>query len=204
MPSITDNQLIDIFATQLEAASAQAGWNYVVLQNNQPSLEGAPTAPTIYFEKMFDDEYGWPMVGYVHNAPVAPSPQGTYTQAEDQWTETTFQVSAQAIQDPSNLSVPTASDIVNYMKLYINSRKALAAFKSAGVGVLRVTKIRNPKFKDDREVFEANPNFDVVVQYKREISATVPATNIVQGAKVSGVSGQGLFPVIDSAGETVA
>lgn len=193
--SMTDNQLIDIFATQLEAASAKAGWNYVVLQNYQPSQQGAPTAPAIYFEKLFDLEYGYPIVTYAYVPPVEPAVQGTYTQTEVQWVESTFQVSAQSIQDPTNLTIPTASDIVNYMKLYINSRAAMALFKTQGVGTLRVRDIRNPKFKDDRDIFEANPNFDVVLQYQRSITATIPATKIVQGAVVSGIEGQGIWPI---------
>jgi hypothetical protein len=203
---LTDNQVIDVLATALEAASAQitanlaaasppVTWSAVVLQKDQPTLQGAPTGPAVYFEKLFDQEYGWQFAKYTHNAPVAPAVQGTFTQTETQWTETTFQVSAQAIQDPEVLSVPTASDIVNYMKLYINSRANQAYFKAQGVAGLRITNIRNPAFKDDRDVFEFNPNFDVVLQYLRQMTATVPATNIVQGATVEGFEGQGTFPV---------
>lgn len=195
---MNDNALINVLATQLEAASASAGWNYPVIQKNQPTQEGIPTAPTIFFEKLFDDEYGFPMVSY----PTYNQPTNTFTQQEDQWTETHFQVSALVIQDVNNLSLPTASDVVNYLKQYINSRACLAQLKAAGVGILRVTSVRNPYFKDDREIYEANPNFDVVLQHKRTLLASVGASNKVVGATVAGIQGQGVFPVIDGPGET--
>jgi hypothetical protein len=195
---MNDNALIGVIATQLEAASASAGWNYAVVQKDQPTQEGIPTAPTIFFEKLFDVEYGFPMVSY----PTYNQASNTFTQQEDQWTETHFQVSALVIQDVTNLSLPTASDVVNYMKQYINSRACLAQLKAAGVGILRITDIRNPYFKDDREVYEANPNFDVILQHKRTITASVGASNKVVGATVTGIQGQGVFPVIDNPGET--
>lgn len=199
---MTDNELINVFASRLEAASAAAtaafswpGGPYAVVQKNPTVQEGTATAPTIYFEKLFDLPYGWPEVSYTHNAPVPPATQGTFTQKEDQWTETTFQVSALVIQDPSNLSLPTASDVVNYMKQYINARQTIQLLKPLGVSVLRVTQIRNPYFEDDRAGFEANPNFDVVLQHKRAISFTVSATDIVKGQRVTNFTENGLYPV---------
>lgn len=188
-----DNALIDLFATQLEAASAQAGWNYLVLQKNQPTQEGIPTAPTIFFEKLFDKAYGWPEVSYEEYDPAT----NTFSQIEKQWTETTFQVSALVIQDPMNLSLPTASDVVNYMKLFTNSRASIKTLKAQAVSMLRITDVRNPIFRDERHVFEANPNFDVVLQHQRIIVNRVGATDTVIGAVVNGFKGQGVFPVPD-------
>jgi hypothetical protein len=187
-----DNALIDLFATQLEAASAQAGWNYVVLQKDQPTQEGIPTAPTIFFEKLFDHAYGWPEVTYDQYDPAT----NTFVQTESQWTETTFQVSALVPQDPTNLSLPTAADVVNYMKLFINSRRTIATLIGQGVSSLRVGEIRNPYFRDERHLFEANANFDVVLQHKRTITFSVGATNVVVGKTVVGISGAGVFPVL--------
>lgn len=201
---MTDNELINLLAGRLESASAAAtasldwpGGPYSVVQKNPSVQEGTATAPTIYFEKLFDQAYGWPEVSYEHVAAVPPAEQGTFTQTEQQWVETTFQVSALVIQDPNNLSLPTASDVVNYMKQYINARQTIALFKQQGVSVLRVQQIRNPYFEDDRAGFEANPNFDVVLQHKRSISFTVAATNIVRGQVIEGFTDNGIYPVPD-------
>jgi hypothetical protein len=188
-----DNALINLIATQLEAASAQAGWSYPVIQKNQPTQEGIPTGPTIFFEKLFDMAYGWPEVSYEAYDPGT----NTFQQTEKQWTETTFQVSALVIQDPTNLSLPTASDVVNYMKLFTNSRASIRTLKAQGVSMLRITAVRNPYFRDERHTFEANPNFDVVLQHQRIIVNRIGATDTVVGALVSGFEGQGTFPVPD-------
>src|ERR1700676_1394800 len=92
-----DNDLINLVATQLEAASAAAGWNYIVLQKDQPTQQGIPTAPTVFFEKLFDNNHGWPMDSNVYQ----PVPNN-FLETETQMVNTTFQISALVIQDPTN------------------------------------------------------------------------------------------------------
>lgn len=192
---MTDNELIAAFAAQLEAASAAGGWNYAVVQANQSTQQGVPTAPTIFFTKLFDYGYGWPEVVRDHVAAVPPATQGTFTTYEKQWTETTFQVFALVPQDPTNLALPTAADVVNFCKQYINSGLSRQALKPQGVSLLRITNIRNPYFEDDTDSFEAQPNFDVIAQHQRTFNYSVPGTNIVQGQVVTGVTNNGLVPV---------
>jgi hypothetical protein len=194
---MNDNPLIELFIAQLTAAMAGAGWAYPIVQKNQPTQEGIPTQNAVFFEKLFDNEYGWPGMSGEYVAPTPPVAQGSYNKAEKQWVETTFQVSALAIQDPSNLNVPTASDIVNFVKRYINSRPVIYALKSSGVSILRIGQIRNPYFADDRDLYEANPNFDVILQHNGSLNWSVPATNIVQGQTVEGYTKNGLYPVPD-------
>jgi hypothetical protein len=184
-----DNDLIALFSSQLEAALAMAGWSYTVIQSQQPTQQGMPSAPFVFFEKLFDHEYGWPMSsGYTLNS-VAPPGMALpdFQQAEKQWVESTFQVSAMVIQDPVDLSIPTPSDVCHYLKQYLNARQTIYAFSRAGAPILRITDIRNPKFTDDRMLIEANPNFDVVLQHLRIMDFSVPGSDIVVG-DVYGIS----------------
>jgi len=177
-----DNDLIAFFSGQLEAAVAKAGWSYTVLQNNQPTQEGVPTDPFVAFDKLFDKQYGWAESSYLLNAispPGAALPD--FANTERQWVETTFQVTVLAPQDVTDTTKPTASDIAHYLKLYLNARRTIAVFIAAGAAILRVTDIRNPKFKDDRDLFEMNPNFDVVLQHRRVIDFSVPGSDTVIG-----------------------
>jgi hypothetical protein len=167
-----DNQLIDLVATQLESASAASGWNYIVLQKDQPTQQGTPTAPTIFFEKLFDTEHGWPALSDSYQAQ-----SNNFSETETQVVITTFQISALVIQDPTNLSLPTASDVANYMKQYMNSRFTISTFKNQQVSILRVSEVRNPYFSDDRTMFEANPSFDLMVVHNRPISFTVDSVS---------------------------
>lgn len=180
---MTDNQLIDFVATQLEAASASAGWNYIVLQKDQPTMEGIPTAPTIFFEKLFDHPYGWPIAKFSYIVE-----QNVFNENETQLYETTFQISTLAIQNPEDLTLPTASDIANYMKQYIGSRHVSSLFQAASMGILRVTDVRNPYFKDDRNQFEAHPTFDFTVLHNRQINFEVPAADRAEENLVKAVA----------------
>jgi len=195
----TDNTLFALVADTLDAASALAGWNYLTVQRDQPSPQGAVTAGTIYLERQFDDRYGWPAVQSTYNPPTPdtpPNPQGTYTKTEKQWIEAHFQVSAMVIQNPSDLTLPTALDVVRYCAQYLNMRTIVKQLtRTSNVSVLKVGTVRNPWDKDDRDIYEATPSFDLIVQYQAQLAVTIPATNIVQGAVVEGIKGAGTFPV---------
>lgn len=197
---MTDNQIIQFMAEQLDAASAASGWFYPVLQKNNPTLEGIPTFPAIFFEKLFDHHYGWPIEQWTYNSP----PQDNFSQGEMQLIETTFQISTLVIQDPENLAMPTASDVANYIKLWLSHWVTLDVFRSQNVGVLRISQIRNPYFEDDRHRFEAHPNFDLVLTHYNTLTMTVNAANQavpMPAPPAMGIDGEGVFPVPDSAGE---
>jgi hypothetical protein len=187
-----DNALISLIASYLDAASAAAGWNYPVIQKNQPTPQGLPYEPAIFLEKLFDKHYGFPAVSYAYQ-----STPDNFSTAESQIVETTFQISAFVIQSPENTTIPTASDVVNYLRQYLSSRATIYNMRTNGVAIFRVTDIRNPYFQDERERFEANPNFDIICVHAREFDNVVPACHKVQGEVVSGYEGAGAFPVPD-------
>lgn len=172
---MNDNALIAVVATQIEAAMTAAGWGYVVIQKNDPTQEGAPSGPAVFFEKLFDHPYGWPMSKAVQNAPL------TLSETTTQLYETTFQISALVKQDPQNLFLPTASDVANYVKIFISTPTIIRAMAAQGVATLRVTEVRNPYFEDDHSQFEANPSFDIVVTSNRSISLTIPGVISASG-----------------------
>lgn len=185
-----DNDLIALFASQLDAGLAAAGLaNYAVTQNYQPTQEGVPSGPFVFFEKLFDKEYGWPIASDYWMADVAPpgSQLPDFSTPEQQWVESTFQVTPLVLQDVSDLSIPTQSDVAHLLKQYLNARQVMAVFRASGVSVLRITDIRNPKFEDERGLFEANPNFDVILQHKRVLDFRVPGSNTVVGERIVGV-----------------
>ena len=97
---------------------------------------------------------------------------------ESQWYETVFQVDALAIQDPSNVTQLTASDIVNYVSSILQSDVALGTFKGQGVGILRITDIRNTPFVDDRDRFEYMPSFDFTLTHEQVIISESPVVLI--------------------------
>jgi hypothetical protein len=196
---MTDNQLLALLATQLNAAVALAGWMYTppgstvalpypVLQKEQPTQEGIPYSPAVYFEKLFDIPFGFAGV-----ANSFDSETSVMTQTETQNYETTIQISALVIQQPSDLSIPTASDVVNYLKRYMTSRAQLAAWTSQGVNILRPLRVENPYFEDDRHRNEAMPSFDLVFTHQNAIAQPIgyvtdmTGTDIIVGSDVNAI-----------------
>ncbi len=195
----TDNTLFALIADTLDAAAALADWNYLTVSRDQPSPQGAVTAGTIYLERQFDDRYGWPATTNTYVPPTPntpPNPQGTYTKTSKQWIEAHFQVSAMVIQNPSDLTIPTALDVVRYVAQYLNAPTIVKQLtRTNGISLLKVGIVRNPWDKDDRDIFEATPSFDLIVQYQAEIVFTVPATNIALPGVVEGIKGSGTLPI---------
>lgn len=180
--SLNDNALIDLLATQLEAAVLHGGWSFIVEQKDQPTQQGVPSEGAVFFQKIQDRPYGSPMIRKVSNFPTM-----TFTEHNDQWYETTFQISALVTQNPENLTLPTASDVANYVKMYLASRASRMVLMQQNVGILRVTQVRDPAFQNDRERFEYHPNFDLTLTYQRTIDIVIPGTNDVRQDFIKGV-----------------
>jgi hypothetical protein len=180
---MTDAQLIFLLAEQMDAAVEAGGWDYPVIQKNQPTQEGIPVNPAVFFEKLFDHPYGYTSHELDYNNDMA-----SFSETTTQVYETTFQISALVIQNPSDLTLPTASDVVNYVKMFIATPTIRQIFMAQNVGLLRVTQVRNPYFEDDRHRMEAHPSFDIVLTYNKDIEMQIPGTNIIDGD---------IYPVID-------
>jgi hypothetical protein len=165
-----DNQLIILIIGIINAQKSAAGISTVaVKQAYQPTKQGANTQSTAYLFKV-----GGRRVGSPSRFDKWDSLLGTMTHTETQAYETTFQISALAIQDPSNTASKTASDILDAIAYILQSSTTLATLQENGVGMQRVTDVRNPYFEDDHEQFEASPSFDFVLTHKQVVTSVTP------------------------------
>jgi hypothetical protein len=165
-----DNQLIALIIRTLIAGEQIAGIpNTPIKQAFQPTRQGIDTQPTAYLYKIGDRRYGFTRRNDCWN-PNANQMVHTETQQY----ETTFQLSALATQNPRTPNQYTASDILNLCGSILQSAPAIQAFQSQGVGIERVTDVRNPYFLDDREQSEAAPSFDFVLTHKQIIRSGTP------------------------------
>ena len=169
---MNDKQLAALFMAQLlpaiQAASGLAGVK--LARNFQPRQQGANSSPYAYFYKVGDHRYGHPERKDVFNAQA-----NAFTHTEIQQYESTYQFSAWVPQDPKDVTGLTESDILNVVSGIMQSDALLAAFRAQGVGILRVTDVRNPYIVDDHDQFEAVPSFDVTLTHKRTSVSTIPA-----------------------------
>lgn len=158
---MTDNQLIQLFLPIIQAQLIVDGFtNVIVQQMDQPTQQGIPTTPTVYFQKVYNHRYGW---GIAY--PKWDTVSQTMVLHEDQWHETSFQVSALYIQNPITPNQFTAADLANEVAYIMQSQKTLIALMAQNVGLLRIENINNPYRQDDRDQFEALPSFDFILTH---------------------------------------
>ncbi len=170
MAYLTDNSLIQIFLPIIQAGLTADGFTTtVVRQSNQPTQQGIPTVPTVYFFKVYNRRYG-----FLKREDVWDTISSSFIHTESQYYETAFQVSALVLQNPSDLTIPTASDLVNEVSCIMQSDSTRAILNAQGIGILRITDLTNPYFVDDRDNFEASPSFDFVVTYLNTRESTSP------------------------------
>ena len=163
-----DNALITLIIQVLTAGEVAAGISGTpIAQAFQPTQQGVNSEPTAYIHKLFDHRYG-----FLQRTDEWTDDEMVHT--ENQKYETTFQLSALATQNPATPAQYTASDICNFCAAILQSDQARTTFQTQGVGIERVTDVRNPYFEDDREQFEASPSFDFVMTHNQIITTIIP------------------------------
>lgn len=166
---MTDNDLIKLILTILNAGFAAQGLTVTVRQSFQPTKQGIYNGAQVFFTKISDVRYGYLNRKDVYNADISQ-----FDHVESQKYESTFQVNALCIQDPANINSLTASDYVNLAASIMQSDYARSVLMASNIGILRITAVRNPQFVDDKDRFEASPSFDFTLTYNRDLNFTVP------------------------------
>jgi hypothetical protein len=165
-----DNELIAMVISTVIAQEEVAGIpGLPIKQAMQPTQQGANTQPTAYLHKIGDRRVGFPRKSDEWDAM-----KSVMVHTELQKYETTFQISTLATQNPKTPQQYTASDVLNLIAYILQSAATVAAFEGRGVGILRVTDVRNPYFLDDRQRFEASPNLDFTLTHSQVIVSTTP------------------------------
>jgi hypothetical protein len=166
---MTDNDLIKLIVTILNAGFTAQGLTVTVRQSFQPTKQGIYNGAQVFFTNVSDIEYG-----YLKRKDVYDAALGYFVHTETQKYESTFQVNALCIQDPANINSLTAKDYASLASRIIKSDYSRSVLMASNVGILRVTAVRNPQFVDDKDRFEASPSFDFTLTYNRDLNFTVP------------------------------
>lgn len=168
---MTDNQLIELFLPIIKTGLIADGLlNVLVQQNFQPTQQGVPTAPTVFFQKVYTHRYGMPS--------QFPKWNGTVMQLhETQWYESRFQFSFLSIQNPLTTNKLTASDLAQAVARILQAQSTWLLLRASQVGVLKIENITNPYQKDDRDQFEAMPSFDFIMTHYHTRITTIPVVN---------------------------
>lgn len=159
----------------LTGLTANGQSNVLVEQSYQPTQEGVEITPTVYLNKLPDHRYGSPLKSDIYD-----SVNSVFIHTETEAYESMFQTTVLATQDPNDIVSYTAIDIANLVTAILQSDAALKTLNAAGVKIYRVTDIRKPQFVDDRDQFEASPNFDFTVTHEQAIISQTPIINTLE------------------------
>ena len=177
----TDNSLVQLFVPIIENGLLADAFTDVVVQSaQQPTQQGIPTAPTVYFYKTHNRRYG-----FLGRYDLWDELSTTMVHTERQYFETTFRIQTLVLQNPKSPTY-TASELANEVAAIMQSDRTLAILNAQGVGILRVTDVSNPYFTDDRSNFEALPSFDFTLTY---LNARLSETPIIDSFE------SGIYPV---------
>lgn len=146
--------------------------NAEVKQGNQPSSQGVPSGPTVFFFIVANKRYGFP-----ERSTEWDETDEVMRATVSEVIETTLQFNAIAPQFPANDFALTPGDILKAAASILQSDSALADLRRDGLGVLRVQDIRTGYTKDDKGEFMANPSFDIVVTHRDTTSEIIGIVN---------------------------
>lgn len=134
----------------------------IVKQNYQPRTTGADSGPTLYLQLVTSRRVGSP------GRSTIPDPDNPLEviRREVQNYETTFQATGIFTQTPEAVG-PTAKDVADFGAACIQSDEMMDRLRAHGLGVLRVTDVRNPKFVNGSDEFEASPSFDFTLTHEQ-------------------------------------
>lgn len=178
-----DNQLIAVIVSVLRAGLADSAilvvasdaGDAVVQQDFQPTTQGTPSGPAVFLHKIGDVPMGWPA-----RTDALNEAQTSFDHTEMQWMQTSFQVTAMAQQDPSDINAMTASDLCNAARAILQSDATRETFLAQGIGIYRPGDPRNPYFLDEKGQYEAAPSFDFTLTHQQVIITGTPVVASVE------------------------
>lgn len=156
-----DNALSELIVNSLKVLAN-------VVQNPQPTTQGHATAPTIYFQHLFDNRVGRPKVRLEWNESTHQ-----FDEIEDAYVESNYQISAVA-PTTSAVSASTSFDLASNAVAVLQSQKFIRQLAGIGMGIQRVSQVRNPYFVDDNKRNVPMPSFDIVFSHNRILVNGVP------------------------------
>lgn len=165
-------QLLTTIRAELVRELPLHGYTSVmVARSYQPDNEGRETGPIVYVNALSSNRYGWQS----RNERINPDTL-EIVRDEFQWMRSSFQFTAL-----SPLEDPSSGDVAAVCAMLFNSRAVIDSLMAQGVGVERITDVRQPYIKNDRNQFEMTPSFDVTFTHQRKIAQ---ASNKIEGVAV--------------------
>ncbi len=172
---ITENSLVQAFLPIINAGLIANSFLGVVVQSAyQPTQQGIPTAPTVYFHKTHTKRYG-----FLGRLDVWDGFGSRFDHSETQVYETGFRIQAAVLQYPV-LPTYTASDLAEEVSSIMQSDATRYALNAQDIGILRITDIQNPAFENDADNYQFLPAFDFILTYSNTRVTETPKLDTIQ------------------------
>lgn len=174
---MNDVALINMIATRIEGGLPSITSSSVaVVKSSQPTQQGINTGNNVFISKIYKENYGYPILK------TQPQTDGTFNEVETQIVCSYIRISGLFPEKPGDTSIPTAGDVLEFLKMYLSSRATIREFKENGASILRVKEVMNREFYDDQSQFEDFPYFDIAIVHNQQITTTeIPAIVAVEG-----------------------
>lgn len=168
---MTETEFYTLLFYVLEAGLERYGFIGVdARQANQPRVVGTPVGPSVLVSNISTRRYGFLRREDTWDGDSAMIHKETQTM------EVVLQCGAlvPAPPPPATLPTYTAGDLTGICAQILQSDLGRETLKIGGVGIERITDIRQPTFVDDKNQFEASPSFDFTVTFDRVYLSTSP------------------------------
>jgi hypothetical protein len=157
----------------LLAAQGYGDWH--VTAEYQPTPQGREAGPVLYFFELPENLYGWQGRKAIYDRTT-----GVMLRKEVQMYRSGFQVQGLYETPPDAVTGPTAATITRVAAMLINSQGFRKLLRAQGVFMERVTDIRKPYMRNDRDHFEQVPSFDFTCTHERSIIQQSTAASRVE------------------------
>jgi len=171
-----DNELFAFLKPIIDEGLAINNVTAEMTQSFQPTAQGVTPAIQVAAQIISDKEYGW-----VNRGDTWDEEAGEFVHTESQQVETTFQISCLSLQAPSKPTQKTAKDILKIVKATLVSDETIRLLGLQTMGILRITEIRNPFFRGDKNQWQASPSFDFTITHKQVTISNVQKASPIEG-----------------------
>ncbi len=164
-----DNELTFEIIDKLEKELVNLGLDYIDISTTyQPTKQSVNKKATIFIYKMSAPQRG------------SSRKQKGENKVQTMLNRAVFQFSVLAPQNSSDLTILTASDILNYTLSIFQNGEVVKQFHEKKITIEKTTSIKDNMITNSEGMNENAPMFDLTVQYQHEIASKVP---LVDGFK---------------------
>jgi len=151
---------------------AQGYPGIAIKQTYQPKKQGVNSQDTVYLYKITSRRASHQAKKFVYNLA-----NNNFEGEEGYWLEGLFQLTPQIERDTVDEDSITSYDIADLCAAILQTETAIKQLLESGIGIYRITDVRNPYSIDDYDQFDQESNFDFTLVYRQVIRSIVPVAD---------------------------